>query len=155
MPKLTFLCRTQRGDVEILLNFSELGYRVVRNSAPREFSLFDEKTWIRLPSYPISSLAGSCRSAINTKVACEKNPTCRDATTGFPLKWLVRLSEGRLKEVSLAAWSIRSHYRDLVSDTGHQYGNFAVVPQTSFRGHCPMIESRNVGRFLGIPYLFY
>ena len=66
-----------------------------------------------------------------------------------------KVESWRLKQVSLAEWWIRSHYSDLGIDTGHRYGNFAVVPQTSFRRDFPMVESRNVGCFLRMPCLFH
>ena len=79
-----------------------------------------------------------------------KQPTFRDATKGFPAKWLLG-NERRnsvpltchypdlisvsdwLKQISISAQPIRSTTQIWIV-TRHQYGISALVPQTLFRG---------------------
>ena len=100
-----------------------------------------------------------------------KQPTCGDATTGFPAKWNLR-NEGRkfivmtrqyqdlgsapywLNQISHAARPIRSTTQIWVV-THHQYGISAHVTLTHLAGKAGVVASPNFGCFLiGWKYLF-
>ena len=86
-------------------------------------------------------------SALNlVYISLRRQPTFHDTTTSFPAKWLLRndcrhsilmtrhYSDPDKSSDWLKIWFIQSEAQHGSSGGIYQYGIFALVPQTSFRG---------------------